>query len=208
MVEHPLDVFRQGICADKPVVLGSTRDESRIWFALGVMAIPDSREALAGEMDRFFLGNGATILARYLTREPNADLARLREIFLTDTVYRLPAVRTALSHAQNGGRAYLYRFDWTLAGDKARFGAAHGFDGPFVWAVDPSAFPLVAGAANDATSVARQMSGALIAFARTGDPGWPQAALPRPQSQVFGGDNTISELDGELLAIFEGAERR
>ena len=178
LVEHPLETFRRGVCRDKPIVLGSTRDESRMWFALGVMTIPDSKDVLAAEMERFFQGKANAIFASYHARYPDADLAQLREQFLTDAVYRLPAVRTALAHADSGGAAYLFRFDWRPAGERARFGAAHGFDEPFVWGVEPSdTLPLMAGS-HDAAMVARQMSDALVAFARNRDPGWPTVAAP------------------------------
>ena len=208
VVEHPLDVFRRGTCRDKPIVLGSTRDESRMWFSLGVMAIPETRNALAAEMDRFFPGRGDAIFASYCARYSGADLAGLREQFLTDAVYRLAAVRTALAHAHSGGTAYLFRFDWTPAGERARFGAAHGFDEPFVWGVEPShKLPLMDGS-HDAATVARQMSKALIAFARNGDPGWPAVAAPSPLSKIFGGDAEIAALDDLLLATFDAADRR
>ncbi|MCP3469011.1 carboxylesterase family protein [Bradyrhizobium sp. CCGUVB1N3] len=208
LVEHPLEVFRRGICRDKPIVLGSTRDESRMWFSLGVMAIPERREALAAEMDRFFQGKGDAIFASYRARAPGADLAQLREQFLTDVVYRLPAVRTALAHAHSGGAAYLFRFDWAPAGELSSFGAAHGFDEPFVWGVEPSdKLPLMAGSHN-AAMVARQMSDALVAFARNGAPGWPAVAAPSPLSKIFGGGEEIAALDDLLLTTFEGADRR
>jgi para-nitrobenzyl esterase len=207
VVQHPLEVFRRGICRDKPIVLGSTRDESRMWFSLGVMAIPESLDALAAEMDRFFPGRGRALLASYCARDPDADLASLRENFLTDAVYRLPAVRTALAHAHSGGAAYLFRFDWTPVGDNARFGAAHGFDEPFVWGVAPrDGLPLMAGSPN-ASIIARQMSDALIAFARDGDPGWPPVVAPSPLSRIFGGQAEVAALDDLLLAAFEGSDR-
>ena len=207
VVEHPLRIFRRGICRDKPIVLGSTRDESRMWFSLGVMAIPESMNALAAEMDRFFPGRGRAILASYRARDPDAGLASLRETFLTDAVYRLPAVRTALAHAEAGGAAYLFRFDWTPAGDNARFGAAHGFDEAFVWGVAPrDTLPLMAGSPN-AAIMARQMSDALIAFARDGDPGWPPVVPQSPLSRIFGGHQEVAALDDLLLAAFEGADR-
>lgn len=89
--------------------------------------------------------------------------------------HRLDAVACILANdateadANSGGAAYLFRFDWAPAGDKARFGAAHGFDEPFVWNLKPrDSLPLMAGSP-DKSVVARQMSDALVAFARSGD---------------------------------------
>jgi hypothetical protein len=49
------------------------------------------------------------------------------------------------------------------------------------------------------------MSTALIAFARNGSPGW----APVPGAiQRFGGDASAIDIDADLLAAWDGVERR
>ena len=169
--EHPMRVFERGDRRDVPVVLGTTRDEARLWFASGAMRIPASFDDVADEMRRF--GAGANLLAYYRRCVPQADPTELRERFLTDAVYTVPALRTAEAHRRAGGAAFVYRFEWAPPGEFARLGAAHGFDEAFVWnAVDDPAFGIAAGDA-EARQLAQTLSSALFDFARRGAPAWP-----------------------------------
>jgi para-nitrobenzyl esterase len=209
VTEHPLAVFARGDARDRPIVLGATRDEARLWFALGLMQAPESEGALVAEMARFAGAERAPgLLAAYRAMYPAADLERLRERFLTDAVYRVPAWRTALAQAAAGGAAWRYEFGWAPVAGDGKFGAAHGFDEPFVWGVtDPAAAPLLAGAGPDAASLAAELSGALLAFARTGSPGWPAVAPDAAVCRDFPGGLRGQADAAPLLAAWEGINR-
>ncbi len=114
-------------------------------------------------------------------------------------------MRTALAQAAAGGEAFLYRFDWSPPAAGSALGAAHGFDEAFVWnAVDGARFPLAAGDP-EATRLAMEMSGALIAFARTGSPGWANLSRRR-EMRVFGAAPAIAAaVDAALLEAWRGA---
>jgi hypothetical protein len=204
LVEHPLETFRRGVCRDKPIVLGSTRDESRMWFALGVMTIPDSKDVLAAEMERFFQGKANAIFASYHARYPDADLAQLREQFLTDAVYRLH--RTCACGFRGCGLSVLVRlearrrpgpfrsrarFRRTLRMGRGAVGhaAAHG--------------RITRCGDGGATNVRRARR--LCTQSR---PWLADRRSPSPLSKIFGGDKEIAALDDFLLTTFEGADRR
>jgi para-nitrobenzyl esterase len=207
--EHPLRAFQRGDRRDVPVVLGHTRDEARLWFAAGVMRIPESFADVEAEVVRFAgAENGADLFAFYRERFPQADPAALREKFLGDAVYVLPAIRTAQAHENAAGAAHLYRFDWTPPGENAILGAAHGLDETFVWNVaDAARSPIASGDAG-ASTLGAAMSGALIGFARSGNPGWG-AIGERPAMRVFGDPAIHScEIDTALLEAWRGVDRR
>ena len=207
LMRHPLQALAEGAWRDAPIVLGFTRDEARLWFAAGVMRTPQSMDEARAEMVRFSDASaGARLFAFYRARYPDLAPVALREKFLSDAVYGVPALRTALAHRHAGGRAFLYRFDWSAPGVGARLGAAHGFDEAFVWnAADPRRFPLVADD-SEAATLAASMSQALIDFARSGSPGW--APVPT-EIRLFGAESATSiGIDAELLAAWDGVERR
>jgi para-nitrobenzyl esterase len=201
--EHPMRAFARGDRRDVPVVLGHTRDEARLWFASGAMRVPRGFEEIQAEMRRFAGEEaGDRLFAFYRSRAPEADPIALRERFLSDAVYAVPAVRAARAHAEAGGAAWLYRFDWSPSGDNRNLGASHGFDEAFVWnAVDR--FRLADGDAS-ARRVGAEMSSALIAFARAGSPGWKPAAI-----RVFEtGETMCAGVDEALMDAWSGVERR
>jgi para-nitrobenzyl esterase len=207
--EHPRDVFARGGARDRPVVLGATRDEARLWFALGLMQAPESEAVLVAEMARYAGADRAPgLLAAYRAMYPDAELERLRERFLTDAVYRIPAWRTALAQAAAGGAAWRYEFSWEPVAGDGKFGAAHGFDEAFVWGVtDPAVAPLLVGAGPDAASLAMELSGALLAFAHTGTPGWPAVMPDAAAWRDFPGDVQGPSGAAPLLAAWDGIIR-
>ena len=207
LTRHPLRSFVEGARRNIPILLGFTRDEARLWFAAGVMREPQSMDEARAEMVRFSdADSGARLFAFYRARYASLGPAALREKFLCDAVYGLPALRTALAHADGGGDAFVYRFDWTAPGAGAALGAAHGFDEAFVWnAADPARFPLSAGA-DDASALADAMSAALVAFAKSGSPGWSNVSAGM---RLFGAGPALSaKIDVELLDAWRGVERR
>ena len=209
LARHPMHAFASGERRDTSIVLGFTRDEARLWFAVGVMRAPRSFDDLRAEMTRFSNAQvGERLLAFYRARLPALDPVLLREKFLSDAVYGLPALRTALAQSEAGGASFLYRFDWSPPGAGAALGASHSFDEAFVWnAVNPGAFPLV-GDDEGAPKLAREMNAALIAFARSGAPGWPRVSETRSM-RLFGAmDAASAPIDADLLAAWEGVERR
>ena len=201
--EHPLRAFERGAARETPVVLGYTRDEARLWFASGAMRLPQSFEDVRAEVLRFAgAAHGERLFAFYRARFPDADPTALRQTFLSDAVYKIPAIRTAEAQTRAGGRAHLYRFDWSPPGEQARLGASHGFDEAFVWN-NTAAFPL---AAEDplAAPLGKAMSSALLGLARDSQPGWP--VFGDGATQVFGGAGDDDDL--ARARAWDGVEKR
>ena len=170
------------------------------------MRAPRSMDDVLAEMVRFSDAHaGARLFAFYRSRYADLEPPALREQFLSDAVYGVPALRTALAHVSAGGHAFLYRFDWSAHGAGAWLGAAHSFDEAFVWnCANARDFPLAAGD-DGAQSLGEVMSTALIAFARSGSPGW--ASVPGA-IQRFGGDASAIDFDADLLAAWDDVKWR
>ena len=209
LTRHPMLALASGERRDTPIVLGFTRDEARLWFASGAMRLPQEMDDVRAEMIRFSdARRGAQLFGFYRARHPDLDPVGLRERFLSDAVYGVPALRTALAHRDAGGASFLYRFDWSAPGAAAALGASHGFDEAFIWnAADATRFPLAAGDAA-AGGLGEAMSEALIAFARSGSPGWPSLS-DSPTMRLFGARGAaVAEIDQQLLGAWDGVARR
>ena len=202
-MEHPMLAFERGDRRGVPVVLGHTRDEARLWFATGAMRVPHKFEEVEAETIRFGgARDGARLFAFYRARFPDADPVGLREKFLSDAVYVVPALRTAKAHVCGGGDAFLYRFDWTPFGGNAGLGAAHSFDEAFVWDVaDAAQLPLAEGDAS-AAALGRDMSSALLKFAQGSTPGWAPAARTGA-IRLFGAPNETAPVDTQTAGLLD-----
>jgi para-nitrobenzyl esterase len=203
--EHPMRVFERGDRRDVPIIVGVTRDEAQLWTALGVATPPAAESELTAAMIRFAgEERGRQLFATYRARYPDASLATLRERFLSDAIYIVPAWRMAAAHAEAGGAPYVYQFAWTPPFEGGRLGAAHSFDETFLWGVaDTTRVPFVKGAEEEAAQLAGAMSKSLLAFIRNGDPGWQ----PFEAVQVFGAAPRDALDISAIAGAWRGIER-
>ena len=98
----------------------------------------------------------------------------------------------AEAHArQSAGATYMYEFAWQSPMFDGRIGACHALEMPFVFAnLDKKGFEGLVGT-NPLQQVADVMHAAWVAFATSGNPGWPQFDLQRRATMRF---DTTSQL--------------
>ncbi|KQX38078.1 hypothetical protein ASD04_10645 [Devosia sp. Root436] len=178
---HPLDGLASGRFRDHRIVAGWARDEARMWYAFGMMPEVTSRAALLASIARFDGAGAGASLAALEAERPGLSFTQYEEIFLSRAIYREPALRTLASHAAAGGTGFAYEFAWVPAFEGGRLGAAHGSDEPFVFG-DLSRVPLARGD-ETAEALAARMSGALFAYARSGDCGWQPYSAGGPMAR-------------------------
>jgi para-nitrobenzyl esterase len=133
-----------------PLVVGHTRDEHRLFMALD--------EVTAEQV--------ATAAAVFAPGPyPAAEPIRLYEWIHSDWLFRMPSLHLA----ERAAVAYFYELTWSGV-----LGACHGLDVPLVFGNLTSGLP--AALIDDlaaAEAVSARMRAAWIAFATSGDPGWP-----------------------------------
>jgi para-nitrobenzyl esterase len=132
--------------------------------------------------------------------EERGDPVALTHLIATEHSWAEPARRLPTLHAASGGRAYHYEFDWSSSALGGRVGAAHLVDLPFVFNnLDaPGVDGLLgeAGRQESALRLARDLSAAVAAFVRSGDPSgplgdWPAFTPMRRATKVLGAKSRI-----------------
>ena len=206
--DAPLDYIRAGKAAGLDLMIGTCRDEARLWS----MVVPLPNALAARMMFGVFAGimkppgQPRATLRAYRSAMPGASGQALRERAMTDCLFRRPSVAFAEAMAaQAPGRVFLYRYDWPSPALGGAFGAMHGLDQPGMfqtYAVMEGAVGPEAGArpAGDA------LHAAVVSFAKTGAPAipgapaWPAFDAERKPSMVI--DRTC-EVRANLDAAFE-----
>ncbi|HEX3789123.1 MAG TPA: carboxylesterase family protein [Pseudonocardiaceae bacterium] len=128
-------------------------------------------------------------------------------VMLTDALVRMPTTWVAEAHARAGGRTWLYDFVW----QSPILGAAHGVDVPFTFGNPSSRYAarvLGTPPPADFEALSDRVRSAWIAFAATGDPGWPRFDLARRRTRIW--DSTPTEADDPIGAsrqIWEQVKR-
>ena len=189
----PHDVFNPEatkLSSKIPLLIGST--ETEVTWSVGTDYTPPADEdALRARVQKSLRTDAAharTIVDAARQGRPRASLLDLALIIETDasgfrTGVDLQAERKA---ARGDAAVYMYRFDWYSPVGGGRLRAMHCMDIPFVFDTIDECQPMV-GSGTDRRRLADRMSGAWVAFARTGNPNhallpkWePFAAASRP----------------------------
>jgi para-nitrobenzyl esterase len=196
----PLEALRRGAAKDIPVLVGTNRDEWKL-FTLADRAahrLDDAglRWRLAHELRRFGAGERVERVIEAYRQAPSrrgTTPFELFSAFQTDRIFRWPAIRLAEAQAESGARSFAYLFTWTPPLFAGRVGACHGLEVPFVFGTirHPALRPLL-GSTQSARGVARAMQEAWTSFARGGIPSchdlgaWPGYDRTRRTTVLLG----------------------
>ncbi|MFC8826970.1 carboxylesterase/lipase family protein [Streptomyces sp. NPDC057137] len=157
--------------ADVDLLVGTNGEEGNLYLApqgnFTTSTAQDVRSAAAAH------GDADALVAAYGARHPAAGYGEVRSAILGDALFGAGSRRLAEAH----GRAHVYEFVWRSPAVDGLLGAAHTVELPFVF--DRLGLPALRGRrgllgpAEPPASLAEEMHAAWVAFARTGDPGWP-----------------------------------
>jgi len=191
--EDPRRLVEAGGAREIDLLVSATREELRLFQVVhGGSYVPADENALLDEILGAGVRRPEKLLAGYRQRTGYTDLADLRTAFLTDAIYRRPAVAAARAQVEAGGRAYACLFAAEPLGPE--IGAGHGTDLPFVFdnvGTDGAIFGAADSPANRA--IRDEVGAAWGGFVATGDPGWPTYRADSPDNtRLFGGSTAMT----------------
>ncbi|KAA9108128.1 carboxylesterase/lipase family protein [Microbacterium rhizomatis] len=188
LVRPTLDAIRDGVGADKPLVLGANDDEFTMVTdsAKGKLRLVPASLALGrmvkdrGVRRRYLADNAA---------QRRKGTAAVLGRYATDRLFRASLVRVA--EARGDAPTWAYRFSWV---SPTKQWAVHCLDVPF-W-FDLLGAEGVAAIAGDAPprALADAMHGSAAAFVREGEPGWPAWSTAPGVTRVFGGEASLPDV--------------
>ena len=120
-----------------PLLIGTARDEWGLWTGMDP-AMQALDEAGLVELARRPFGERALEgievyrLARAVRGESISPVSLWRAI-MTDSMFRIPAIRTAQLHSRHTPRTWMYVFDYASPALDGKLGACHSLDVPFVF---------------------------------------------------------------------------
>ncbi|MER7016155.1 carboxylesterase family protein [Saccharopolyspora sp. NPDC000359] len=170
--------------AEVELLVGSTAEEGNLYLApqgtLATSTAADVKE-LAARVHR----DPEALLAAYRAQRPEAGQGELRSAILGDAMFTAGGRKLAQAH----GRAHVYEFAWRSSAVDGALGAAHSVELPFVFDLLDLAVlrgpQALLGAGEPPAALAKEVHGAWVSFATTGDPGWPR----------FGAAHQVRRLD-------------
>ena len=165
----PLEAFADGQAAGVPVLIGSNRDEARLFLvAAGSIDFIDDAALVTAAGVYGLSPEGVDV---YRANRPDATPGDLLAAVVTDWFFGIPGLRVAEARA-NAGTTWVYRFDHPSPATNHGLGACHAVEIPFVFdtATRPDVRPRLGDTPSQA--VADTVHGAWVAFITDGAPGW------------------------------------
>ncbi|NNE74141.1 MAG: carboxylesterase/lipase family protein [Acidimicrobiales bacterium] len=164
---RPIDAIAAGVGCDKPVLMGTNADETRLW---GTQQTTDDR--LEGFVARTHPDPAAAI-DRYREAGRATSAGDLAVAIGGDAMFGVPAVRMADARAAHGADTWMYRFSWQSRAFEGALGACHALEIPFVFDnLHQPGVDLFIGPGPDPQPVADIMHATWISFLRHGRPGF------------------------------------
>ncbi len=193
----PLAAIADGASADVDVLIGANRDEHRLFLVppgITEAATDPMLDAVAGA---YRLPAGA--VDAYRAVRPGGSAGMVLADVMSDWFFRIPAIRLAETH----GRARVYEFDWSSPLFDGRLGACHALELAFVFDTLDTSHGIAG--PHPPQALADAMHAAWVAFASTGDPGWPVYGADR-HVRRFAADAVTTETDprGALRELWAG----
>lgn len=179
MPRHPFDPDAPSVSADVPLIIGFNRqDISYITANIPETFNLDEAGLITRVRAMFTEADAQRVVARYKADYPTLSPSDLYFLIGTDQWLGIGSMKIAERKAAAGkAPAYLFRFDWPTPVDGGKWRAPHTLEIPYVFAnvAESSMVPVVG--PNPDVALAKRMSAAWAAFARTGNPnhnGLPQ----------------------------------
>lgn len=178
---HPFDPVAPAISRNKPLIVGTNRDETTFffWERKNTEVFELTFPTLKARMQQEFGGDADTILATYRQSRPEASPTDIYIAITTAGMFWVGALTIAeRKYAQQGGALYSYLFvhesDYIIPGTAHKFGAGHATEIPYKFDnIDvvkaPGGMTFV-GPNSTSAAAARNMSEMWATFARTGHP--------------------------------------
>jgi para-nitrobenzyl esterase len=186
--ELPISAIRGGQARNIPLLIGTTREEWKLFSAPNPRLRLMTRSAFESRVVRV-AGESAPALLRVYD---SGSVFERYNAFMTDRAFAVPADRL-LSAREGAAPSFAYRFDWRAPYLGGIFGSCHALDLGFTFGTHndgaASAF-FGKGAAADA--LAEAMMGAFANFAAKGDPSsaqtgiWPPYSNATHSTMIFG----------------------
>jgi len=176
--EMPMQAIAAGRTPSVPILLGTNRDEIRLWSALYDLPIGQKpKDLLAKQLAAIAGPRTQEVIETYRKTDVNYDDSVIH--LLGDLLMRMPAIRLAERNSRRQP-TYMYFFTYRSTSSYKRFDSCHGMEMPFVFSViDDLDVILFTGRDPRREAVMRQVERAWINFARTSDPSQPGLAWPR-----------------------------
>lgn len=203
----PDDIVAAAATHSVPLVVGTTRDENRLFSAFSPEAAQMTTDTMREHMNRLLPDHADRAIDVYRRHRPGETDAQLVMAAQTDEGFRQRAIRLAERRADHGHPTHLYWFTWASPAFGGALGSCHALDIPFTFHnLDRNGVEMFTGDGADREIVADALSSQLLSFAATGEVSWPE--FDRDRRNAWRADVTpevLADPEPEIRALWDAA---
>jgi para-nitrobenzyl esterase len=188
----------------KPFVIGSNRDENKLWAAFDPRASDVTEIEWHAHAARVFPNNSDTAIRVYENLRPGENPHFLMSAVNTDTAFRSRAWSLIDHRVRNNVPSWMYWFTWSTPAFGGILGSCHALDIPFAFDnLDAPGGEMFTGNAPERLSLASRFADEIGHFAQHGHPTWSQYDLQdRNTLQLDTNVTLVSDPESEIRQLF------
>jgi para-nitrobenzyl esterase len=174
----PLVEVQAGSAADVPVLIGTNRDEVKLFVSMLRRDEPDDAglvKHVRATLPKATESDARTLVETYRASRrakglPDSNLDILDAID-SDARFRIPSLRMALAQREHQPATYAYLFTYASPARRGALGSCHALEIPFVFGtLNAPTQDKFAGTGPEVERLSANMMDAWLSFARTGSP--------------------------------------
>jgi para-nitrobenzyl esterase len=192
--KHPSLLLKEGVASNIAILLGTNRDESRLF----TLMMPNGPQVNEKRLKEFFGDQANEALAIYTQDTESKSSTDAWSDILTDDMFRISAIRLAEIQAQQNAPVWMYRFDWPSPAFDGRLKSCHALEIPFVFnTLNTPGLAMLTGDAPERYDIAHRMHEAWASFISSGNPNrgnmqqWPRYELSQRGTFIFNTEDQV-----------------
>jgi len=201
---NPLEAVASGAARDVDVIIGSNRDEAKLFVAAQRETIDDAKliERVQRIIPKRAAARAGDLVSAYRTSRTAMNLPAtnldILDAITGDEMFRIPSIRLAEAQRKHQPRTHMYLFTYESPARRGALGACHALELPFVFGtLDAPTQDKFAGKGPAVDTLSANMMDAWIRFAHTGDPShtgigaWNAYDASERATMIFGRDSRL-----------------
>jgi para-nitrobenzyl esterase len=200
----PHDILTAAAESPLPFVVGTNRDENRLWAALDPAQNQLGEEHWNELCTQTFGEHAARAKSTYERIRPNEVPWQLISSIHTDTAFRQRAQRISEQRIAANNKTWMYWFTWPTPVLDGIVGSCHGLDIPF--AFDNLSLPRTGDLTGDGperTQIAKRFADEIMNFAKESVVSWPAFDIESRQTLEINAEMTVlTDPEGEIRSLF------
>ncbi len=203
------DILGTAACSPIPLVVGTNRDENKLWSAFD-QSLADADMSRWAEFTNKTFGHRAEEAREAYQALRPGDLAKdLMSAVSTDTGFRQPAQRLCEGRVANHSPTWMYWFTWPSPAFGGAVGCCHALDIPFAFDnLYAQGVSMLTGDGIERVAIADRFASEIVTFATHGHPSWSQFNTDDRPTLVINADTQLThDPESEIRVLYSSVTK-